>query len=112
MKRAIGDSVRVLLITALLIFGAVQVGTAATVKGTGTSPSMTPEIQSKIDALTRKRTELPAERAEAAAQMKLMSRVSGLFTSGLGQSVSAAALVTAIITDRGVFAPADVGRTL
>ncbi len=70
-------SVRVALIAALIVFGAVQGVSAATVAGSGSTPVMTPQIQSRIDALARK-AGLGEQREAAAARQKLMLNVSSL----------------------------------
>jgi FtsP/CotA-like multicopper oxidase with cupredoxin domain len=59
------------LAISLLLFGVVQLGTAADSRGGAAGPVMTPEIQKKIDAVARK-ADLPKQRQAAATKRKLL----------------------------------------
>jgi FtsP/CotA-like multicopper oxidase with cupredoxin domain len=75
-----GASVRLALVTLLLVFGVVQSAPAADVKPPDSKPVMTPEIQAKIDALKRK-SELPMLREAAAENVKLLRSIAGLVST-------------------------------
>jgi len=90
VKRVLGDSVRILLVTALLLFGAVQVVAAAD-GGGGVSDAA---IRAKVERINKSRITLQ-QRESAAARVKLMQNLSNLI-QGQGSlgSVTASALTT------------------
>jgi FtsP/CotA-like multicopper oxidase with cupredoxin domain len=96
MGRIAGASARLSLAVVVLVFGIVQLVSAAD-PGTGApAPVMTPEIQAKIDALARKAA-LPEMREASSARLKLMRDVSSLAALHGADSVVAAGMLPAPI---------------
>lgn len=83
MRRVVGTSFRVVLLTLALVFGATQFVSAA---GTYV-PVKSPDIQAHIDAMKLKMG-LQDAREAAAARMKLQQSIAGLLNKG-GASIAA-----------------------
>jgi len=95
VKRIGYVGVRLMAVTAMLLFGVVQLGSAAGSQGVAPAPVMTPEIQNRIDAVARK-ANLPDVRQEAATRRKLMYTVPTLALEGKDEASTSDAALSGI----------------